>query len=480
MKRTPEQKKIARQSRSRALRAGGYSSFAVVLVVLIAIAANMAVAALPSSITKIDVTEQSMYSLSDQTRRIVSTIEVPVTLTLIATKGQEDSTVTTLLERYQALSDLVTVETVDPTVTPSILNQYQNEDLRQNSVIVKSETRDRFVSYSDIYVYNYTMNYQTYSYDYTVDFDGENALTSAIHYVTSADLPTVYALTGHGETALSETAQSLVENDNMTIEDLSLLSLEAVPEDADSIIIMSPQTDISSDEAEMLIDYLDAGGSIVLNTEYIASGEMENLLTVTSHMGLTATEGIIVEGDGQMCLRGYNYYLLPTINSHDITDPLISGGYYALSPVSQGIAKLDGTQATVTSLLTTSDSAYAKIAGYEMTSTDKEDGDIDGPFDVAAASVLGEGKLVWFASAGIFTDEVNSMVSGANYNLALNALNWMCEQAESISIRSKSLETSQLTVPAAQSALFSTLFVGLVPLALLAMGLVIWYRRKRA
>lgn len=65
-----------------------------------------------------------------------------------------------------------------------------------------------------------------------------------------------------------------------------------------------------------------------------------------------------------------------------------------------------------------------------MTTYDKEEGDTDGPFDVAAATSKGEAHMVWFASAQFATDNVNAMVSGANADLLVNAINWMAQQED--------------------------------------------------
>ena len=48
-----------RVARIRALRAGGYSTFAAAIVVLIAIGVNLAVGTLPTTYTQLDFTEQS-------------------------------------------------------------------------------------------------------------------------------------------------------------------------------------------------------------------------------------------------------------------------------------------------------------------------------------------------------------------------------------------------------------------------------------
>ena len=462
-------------------RAGSYAAFAAVIVIAIAVAVNLMASALPASVTQLDLTSDALYTLSDQTRRIVSTLDKDVNLYLLAVSGNEDSGVTRLLDRYAALSDHISVEYVDPNERPTFLNAYDlsTQQLYANSVIVECGEQFRLVSYTDIYVTEYSMDYYSYSYVTTTEFAGENALTNAIHYVSSDDLPVVYSLTGHGESALSDSVTEMLAQDNLTLESLSLLSLESVPEDASAVLINAPTSDIGEDEAATLIAYLENGGSVTLITDYIAAGEMTNLLSVTQAMGLTTGEGVIVEGDSGMSVNRYPYYLLPEIQSHTITDALSEGGYYILTPLAQPIVAADGSSATVSWLLATSDSAYAKLAAMEMTTTQKEDGDTDGPFYVGAVSELGEGKLAWYTSAQLLNQQVDAMVSGAISDLFLNTPNWMCEQEETISIRAKSMDTATLTLTTAENNLWSIVLVGVLPLAFIAMGIIVWVRRKR-
>ena len=100
------------------------------------------------------------------------------------------------------------------------------------------------------------------------NFDGEGQLTSAIAYVTSETLPVVYSITGHGESSLGTVASDVALKQNVEVKDLNLLSEGAVPEDADAVLIYAPTSDYSSDEADMLISYLEAGGAAFIMTNY--------------------------------------------------------------------------------------------------------------------------------------------------------------------------------------------------------------------
>lgn len=462
-------------------RMGSYSVAAAAVVVAIAIFLNLIVGSLPTTMTEIDLTANSIYALSDQTKRIAASLDKDVTMYIICTQGNEDDTIERLLNRYADLSSHIRVESVDPTIEPTFLTKYELEisQLYENSVLAVCGDRYRLVGYDEIFVTEYSMDYYSYSYTYTTSFDGENALTNAIHYVSSDDLPKVYTLTGHGEEALSTSITAMLAQDNFEYEDLSILTADEVPEDASAIIIHQPATDINEDEAALLISYIENGGSVVLLTAYMDVDSMPNLMTLTRAMGLEAGEGIILEGDRNMRLSRYPYYILPDVASHDVTDPIISTGYYILSPLAQPIVETAEHDADITWLLTTSSDAYAKVAALEMTTTSKEEGDTDGPFNVGAVSEKNGGKLLWLTGDGMLDSYVDSAVSGANSNLLLNALNWMGGQEESISIRAKSLDETGLSVTESESGFWSAVMIGVIPAALVAVGVIIWIRRKR-
>lgn len=461
-------------------RAGGYSAAASAIVIAIAVLVNLMVGSLPTTLTQIDLTDQSIYSLSDQTKRITASLDKDVTMYLICNTGNEDTTVQRLLQRYADLSDHIQVEVMDPSLHPTFLDNYELEISRlyENSVLVDCEGRYRLVGYDEIFVTSYEMDYYSYNYVTSTSFNGESALTSALHYVSSDDLPKVYTLTGHGETELDERITEMLSQDNFESESLSLLSEESVPEDAAAIIINAPSSDLNQDEADMLITYLENGGSIALITSYMGADDMPNLKQVTASMGLTTEAGIIIEGERNMRLTRYPHYILPNIESHEITSSLSEAGYYILTPLAQPLVETEDSSASITWLLTTSDSAYAKQAAMSMTTTEKEDGDTDGPFNVAALSENG-GKLFWVTSDTLLDSYVDSAVSGANSNLFMNALNYMCEQEESISIRAKSLDSATLTVPQSESTLWSIVMIGVIPVGLIVLGMLIWIRRKR-
>ncbi len=477
-------KNIAASFTTRSFRVGGYSVAAAAIVVAIAVVVNMLAAALPASLTQIDTTSNRLFTLSEQTEKLVGGLQQEVTIYWVVRNGYEEAYIESLLDQYKSLSDQVRVIKKDPDVNPTFTQQY-TDSFTENSLIVESGERYRYVDYNDIFVLDY------YSYYYSGvanwSFYGENEITSAIDYVVSQDLPKVYQLTGHGEADLSSTFSSAVEDENIDLEQLSLLTQETVPEDASCILINTPQSDISQEEKDKLLEYLGNGGNLLLITDPPQEGNLTNLEELMAYYGVTTATGVVVEGDQNHYVWGMPYYLLPDIGSHTITSPLNENGYYVLLPIAQGLIVQENLRDTLTvsELLTTSDASFSKAAGYEMSTYEKEEGDADGPFALAVAitDTVDDGitsDIVWVSSSALVDEQTNAQVSGGNQDFFLNALNYLCDGEESgISIHAKSLSSETLTMSSSTVSMLTVLVVGLIPAGYLAAGLVIWVRRKR-
>ena len=489
-KRQKKEKVSLRQSvqtglKARAFRAGGYSVMAAALVIAIAVVVNILAGALPANITQIDTTSAQLFSISQQTEEILADLDEDVTIYWVVQSGQEDSTLELLLSQYEGMSSHISVVKKDPDVYPGFTTQYELEGVYNNSLVVESDKRFRYVAYDSIYTYDYSSYYYTGSYD--TSFAGESAITSALSYVTSEELSKIYLLTGHGESTLSTDFEAAVEQENVEMAELSLLSETEVPEDADCVLIYGPTRDISQEELEMLKTYLAEGGNVMLLTDPPQEDtDFTNLYALMDYYGLKAYDGIVLESDYNYYALGTPYYLLPELSYHTITSPLIDGDYYVLLPIAQGLGYSETVRENlaVSDLLTTSDSAFSKLAGYSLDTYEKEDGDIDGPFSLAMIGTETidedtESNVIWVSSLALLDDQTNTQVSGGNQDFFLNCIGYLTEQESSITIHAKSLSYDYLTMSSFSSTLLTALFVAIIPLGYLLIGIQIWYRRKR-
>ena len=466
------------------LRNGSYSTLLIVIFVAIVVVINMIVGKLPSKYTQIDISDQQLYSIGDETKKVLNNLDKDVTIYQIAQSGSEDETISNLLQKYADESKHVKVELKDPVVSPKFVSEYTSDQVSSNSLIVACGDRNKVVNYNDMY--ESTMDYNTYSYQ-TTGFDGEGQITSAIAYVTTENLPVLYTLEGHGEKELDSTIKEDIEKANMEVKTLNLISEGSVPDDAACLLIDSPSSDISEDEKTALLDYLENGGKAMVFSDYTES-TLSNFAAVLENYGVKAADGIVFEGDNQHYGMQMPYYLLPTVNSTDASSETASSGYYIIMPYAQGIQKLDDVRDTVTveDILTTSDSAYSKT-NLQSETLEKEDGDVEGPFalGVSIKEDVVDGKktqIIYYSSSYIMDSQMNQLVSGGNEKLVTESLNSMVstEETATVSIPSKSLEVSYLTISYYDASFWKICTIGLIPGIFLVAGFVIWFKRRKA
>lgn len=456
---------------------GAYSSGMVAVAVAVVVVANMMIGQLPSTWTAIDVTSQKLYSLTDTTKEFLKTLKEDVTLYVLVNEEQQDTLLGQTLERYEDSSDHITVTYVDPTVNPRFASQYTSSTVYINSVIVESAQRSKVVSYYDMY--ESTTDYYTYETT-TTGYDGEGQITSAIDYVTSTDLPMVYMTEGHGEAALSSAVKSSLEKENVEYSSVTLMNVDAVPEDASCLVIYAPEKDFNSDDKDKVIAYLEQGGKVIFVSGNVEES-MPNCQEILDYMGITLAEGFVVETNRNNYYQN-GLYLLPEVSYSTYTSG-IYGNYVVFAPYSQGfVVPEDSDTISYDSFLSTSEDAYAKV-NLNSSTVEKEEGDIDGPFalGVEAEKTLEEGTatLVAYACNQMFEDSVSSVSSGANQAMFVNTISAFVDHEVSSAVPVKSYEVSYVTVTQSNVVWIGLIVTIILPVGSLVAGFVIWFRRRR-
>ena len=256
------------QFKTRAFKSGGYSTLISLLVIAVLVAVNLIVGEIPETYTKLDTTNTRLYSLSEQSKKIAKSIDKEVTIYLIAETGKENSALISFLERYAALNSNVKITYKDPLLYPNFVKEYTDDELSPNSLIIVGDKRSKAIDYSSIFISTYDYYYNPVWY-----FNGESEVTSALNYVTSARIPKVYVLGGHGERSFSEQIKDYIAKENIELVDFSLISMDAVPDDCDCLLILNPEQDLSSGEVSRIRQYLASGGRMAATIDY--SGEEE-------------------------------------------------------------------------------------------------------------------------------------------------------------------------------------------------------------
>lgn len=483
--RVPDDKATGRLHRNKRLVYGSYSFLLIALVVAVVILANVGVTALENSLNlKIDMTQNRLYSISDQTRKVASELQQPVEVyTLFETGGEDDLTLE-LLNRYAALSDKIVLSNVDPVRNPGFVTQFNpdNDTISNGSIIVTNadHTKYRVLQRSTLFSYDSNGNITMSNI--------ENKVTSAIMYLNNDNATNIFFLQGHGEPTLSQVSKlkNALEGENYNVTTINLLTEPEKITSKDVLVVMAPQKDVDSNEREIIKTLMSKGGNLIFAFDPTV-GELENFNSLLELYGIERTSGVVMEADRNNYIVPYANYLLPNYGEHEILDALKQNGYPVAMPTAGELILPDAPvdrYTTLTPLLTTSADSWLREDLSNSTMT-KMEGEKEGPFTVGVLVERQEGdaedtrvRMAIFNSVNFMTMN-ESLSSYANGDMVLNAMNWMTGTSNDFYIRGKTLASPILLLTS--GAQLYTLIIILGPvlvLGVLAIGVVVYLRRR--
>lgn len=449
-----------------------YSAAIVVIVVAIAIFANLILQQMVGTSWKIDMSSDDIYDISEVSMELVDELEYDITFTVLADESTTDDMISYFIEKYTNLSDKITVEWIDPVLHPTALDTYNTTS--DTVVIACGETgKSTIVAFTDI-LYTDEWSYY-YTGTTTTEFDGDGLFTSAINQVTSMESYVIYNVTGHGESTFGTTISDLLTKNSVTVEELNLLTATEIPDDCDLLMFYAPESDITDDEKAVLLDYLEDGGNALLmlgGTDV----EMVNLEAVLLDYGLDVESGYIADLD--RAYQGNGYYIIPELYvTGDLADDITTESVLIIN--TRGFTQVETSSDTITveSFMTTStngltvtedsETSGTYVLGAVATTTTTDD---DGNSETSRFTVYG--------SANIINEEVTtSFTSLENVTLFMNSVMANFDGVENISIESKVIEEPYNVV--SNPGPYSALFIVVIPLGILVAGFVVWLSRRR-
>lgn len=480
-------------AKKRSLKLGGYSVIVTAVVIAIVIVVNLAVRLLPTKYTKYSTSTVGLYDISETSRGILSKVKDKISIYVVSDPSYTDEVTREYVAKYAGLNSNISWSTVDPAVKPGFLKEYTSESLSSQQthlvLVNKNNGRSRVIPYTDIYYQKYTQQellyYQMY-YGSVPDnptyFNIEQQLTSAVDYLTAEKLPTVYYITGHGETALDSTVTGLIGAENIDLAELPLLTKGSVPDDADAVIINAATKDFTEDEIKALEAYTAKGGNVLMTSFYnseLKERNLTNLYGFAKSLGLEYKDVFVFEGSADKYVQA-PYNILPTVAANKFSSALGSNTHLVMLNCNAiKLAETAPEGVTVTELLATSLKGYAKTEITKDTKIEKEEGDEEGKYVLGAmAEKTTDGKtskLIWLASPALLDSRYSSYYSNISYFMAI--LTDLCEKESSVTINAKSLQIEALTVSEASANLWGIILIAVIPLAVLVTGFVIWNRR---
>jgi len=463
---------IKKSFNSNKFKYGGYATLLTAIVLVILLVANLVVDKLD---LKYDMTKNKLYSLSEQSYKVIDKLNKDINIISFNKQGSENQGIAEIIKKYSEKTKKITLKYIDPSTNPQIAKKYSNTEnaIAAGSIVVESGSKFKVINESEMY--NTTQDQNT-GQSSVQSLAVEQKITGAIMYVLNDKNSVVYNLEGHKEQPLAAEVSKSLSNQNFTVKTLNLLVGEWKPASGDMIIVSSPAADITKDELAKLKDFFSKGGHgvFLVNLQKVKFPNFDELM---STFGIQIQQSLILEGDAQSFYQE-PVYLMPKMNSHAIMNPMVSSKLPVLFPVAQPITQLKVKKSSlkIEPLLTTTNKSWGR-KNITSTATEKEAGDIDGPFDVAVAITDTQGtsaaKIVVFSSSGFV-----NVAGGGNLDLFMNSMNWVQDLKENISITPKDLTQEGLKITQGQILGYSGLVVIVIPSIVIILGIVVWLRRR--
>jgi ABC-type uncharacterized transport system involved in gliding motility auxiliary subunit len=320
--------------------------------------------------SRIDFTDNQLFTLSPQTQEIVTNLKKPLKLWIFDSPpdpGDQD-----LLNNFRRYNANFSFEFVNPDQKPGLVKNFNVKS--QGDVYLEFGEKKQLV--------------QT-----LINFNrreplSEIKLINAIEKIQRDRILNVYFLQGHGEHPLNTTKEGMseavnnLENKGFKVNPLNLVESSAIPDNTNAIIIAGPKRKLFEQEVTTLQKYADQGGSLFVMIDPETDPGLDPLL---KQWGVTLDPRIIMDlsGAGSLIGLGPAAPVITTYGEHPITQEFGNG--MSIFPLSRPIATVKTPNIVAVTLLEASDKMWAKkeLTGEELVFDPKQD--IVGPFDLGVA-----------------------------------------------------------------------------------------------
>jgi ABC-type uncharacterized transport system involved in gliding motility auxiliary subunit len=430
-----------------------------------------------------DLTANRQFSLSDQTKNVVGKLDSPLQIRVFA-KEPDFDTYRDRLKEYEYVSKRVSTEYIDPDKKPTIAKQHQIQ--QYGTIVFEYKGRSERVT-----------------------SDSEQDLTNGIIKVVSGEQKKIYFTQGHGErdpTSSERDVYSAIADalkaENYGVEKLVIAQQGAVPDDASLVIVAGPRIDFFPNEIAALKTYVEKAGKLMLELDppdKPDSPPLTNLVALARDWGVEVGNDVVVDVSGMGRLIGTDASVPVVANypSHPITERF---NYMTAFPLARSVSPVSGgvNGRTAQTFAETSPRSWAETDIKALLTSGEvkldEARDRKGPVSIGAVVAASTGAAEP-AKAGEDADakkpETRVAVVGdsdfaangglgiqGNRDLFMNAVGWLSQQENLISIRPKEADDRRITLTATQQNNITWLALLVVPGFIFGSGVYTWWRRR--
>lgn len=442
---------------------------------------------------RFDLTKNKIYSLSDESKKVLKNLNKELQIYVLFDEADAIyDELNELLKRYENLSKNIKVKYIEPGKN-RLEAQRLIEELginQVNSIVVKSEDRKKFIYGTELAEYDYT-GMQWGQPPRLKSFKGEEAITSAILNVSEPKQVKIGFIKGHNEYSIEEydenglsEAKEILNKRNYNVEEISLLNLTEIPSDYSVLISVSPKYPPLPNEIEIIEKFIEKGGSFFLcldpnfdqiNKKISPSGFEE----ILKKYGIEIKQVLVIDPKKAIPFVGPGYLYLDSFRFHKITDKMNKTP--VLFPLSIGFGTLEPEIKDYKThiLLETSDEAWGETnIGLLLKEgkISKDEKDIRGPLQISVISE-NKGKVLVVGDGDFCTNsQIKNLGNSAFFQ---NAVHYLAQKEEMISIPPKQVERVAITLNRKQMRTIFIVIIIILPMISIISGILIYRLRRK-
>lgn len=416
---------------------------------------------------RMDITKDRLHSISDQTKQILGTLQDEVEIIgFFKDTGLDRKEFLNLANQYKKYSDKIKLTMIDPDKSPGLATSYAITEY--STVVLVSRGNNLKINVSDPLsdgILNTT----------------ENEITNSILKLSKDSKKTIYFLIGHGERDIMDGGEvsgfgqlvNAVKDEGYEVSELLVKQNLDLPKYDSLLFIAGPEKPLLDAEISAIKKFIDEGGSAIFMLEPGGSPELVNML---SRYGIKIGSNIVIDPSSKLVGGGDVAPIIAQYPSHPITDDF---KFATLFPFVRTVEPSQAGDSPITSIAQTSEYSWAEtnLAQFDQGKADFDSADIKGPVSVAVVGELDTGGKIAVFGSTEFSANRFLMFSG-NKDFVLNSINWISGDENLITIRPKIAEQGKLVLTDTEIKLFFVVTVVIIPLLILASGIVIWWKRK--
>lgn len=449
--------------------------------------------------------QATKVELSPRTRSVLQAVTNDVKVTIYYDRNDEFyPTIASLLREYHAVNPRIKVETVDYVNDAAealrIKKLYELPETtkaeEKNYVIFEcAGQKGRPIPGALLTDTQIEINEDRKGYRRRATaFKGETVFTAVLRAITNPKQYKAYVLQEHREHNLDSgdaltgylDFQSLLRQNAVVVEPLSLRGTNLVPTDCQLLIIPGPQAPIPGFELEKIEQYLNEGGRLfaLFNAGFIdPQAGLERILASKWGVAVSGESGIVTDPVNALnSIRGLpgRDVMIGAFSDHPAVRNLRNYYLNLLSPrvVGERKSREATTGAPVVNVLfATQDSATllndpsAPSKSYPLAVA------VEQKAVPGVVSGRGSTRMIIVGDSFFLANDPMKLV--ANREFAGYAINWLLDQPQfTEGIGPKSFTEFRVTLTKAQMQTLGWLLLGAIPGGILLFGGLVWWRRR--